>query len=180
MDDPHRGLRAAGFLLVAVGALMAGVGALTAWVEVGLAGSTVDAISPVELGVDRPEGIAALALAAAALVAALVSRIGRSGARRRTAVIAALVGLAIVAICAGTVALGTTRFEEAAIERIRALPDDRRPPDELIPGIAELTQARFRSGLWLSLAGGVVVMVGGLTTIAWTNRVRASSPQPTP
>jgi hypothetical protein len=95
-------------------------------------------------------------------------------------VIATLAGLAIVAVCAGTVALGTTRFEEAAIERIRALPDDRRPPDELIPGIAELTQARFRSGLWLSLAGGVVVVAGGLATIAWTRRVRAAAPQPTP
>ena len=126
--DPHRGLRAVGFLLVAVGALVAGIGALTAWVEVGLAGSTARVITPEELGVDRPEGVAVLALAAVALVAALVSRVGRTSARGRAAMVSAIAGLAIVAICAGTLALGTRRLEEATIATCRRRRSRRSPP----------------------------------------------------
>jgi hypothetical protein len=175
----HRVLRIAGLLLVGTGALLAGFGALSAWVEVGLVGSSVDVITPEELGVDRPEGIVVLALAVVAIVAALMTRSGADAARDRAAVVATVAGIAIVLACMLLVTLGTRRFETAAIDRIKALPEATRPPEELIDGIAELTEARFRGGVWLSLGGGIVVVVGGVTTGAWARRIRpARAEQP--
>ncbi len=145
---------------------------MLAWFDIGIRGLTADVVSPTYLGVDVIEGRLALGLAIAALVAVLFARVGRSSSRRWAAGIVLAAGLGIVAASGTIVLTGPDRFEREAVAELRAVAGPQADAD-LLANIAKLIETRIRPGVWLAMAGGAGVGLGGVMTLAWTRRVGA-------
>jgi Ca2+/Na+ antiporter len=153
---PFYGLRVAGFLITVVGALLAGVGAIQAWIDVSPKDQNLAVLTIHDVGIDLWQGKVVLALAVVALVAVLVTRIGASSRSRKIAAAVLLcTGLAIVGVAVYTVARGADDAIEAIAQAERL--DD---------------QASLLIGVWLTLGGGVLVIVGAALTLMWSGRVR--------
>ncbi|HEX6130203.1 MAG TPA: Trp biosynthesis-associated membrane protein [Actinomycetota bacterium] len=171
--------RAAGFVVAVVGALTLGVGSLLDWISVGIAGVEVQAITPTERGVDRPDGIAALVLAVVALVAAVASR-GRSGrARPWAAAVVLAAGLAAVVVVGLAVATGPQRAEDRELDAFAETAG--LDPDEVAGELGGILEGRAEPGLAVALAGAAITVAGGALLVAWAGRAtRGRRPEPGP
>jgi hypothetical protein len=170
------GLRTAGFLVTVVGSLLLGVGALLGWISVGVRGIDTGDVTPVDRGVDTPEGVIALALAVIALVAVLVTRIGGTGSARRGAAFLVLAaGWLAVAVVGATLATGPGR---AADREVSSFAESVGVEVDELPGdLREALEGRAEPGLYLSFIGAMLTGAGGVMTLAWATR-RDDRPPP--
>ena len=159
-------LRLLGFLAIGLGALLSGAGALATWAVIGFPASIHGFELPVR-GTDIWEGVVVLGAAVAAAVLAVVTYATRSPAGRRSAGFAvAALGVAIVALTAVTLAVADGRFTQ---------PDAVGAP--LTPEAARFLVIHVRPAPWIALAGGILILVGGVLR-AWDARAATATPRP--
>jgi hypothetical protein len=169
-------LRLAGFLCLAAGGLVLGVGSLMTWAVVGVVGS--HALDSSVKGTDVWDGKVTLAIAVAALVGMLAVRLVPSGSVRRLISAAiAMGGLFATGLAIGDTMRIKSRFtgDLAALQKIAKLLADttHRPVVDILTQLEQqlsklVTVTRGR-GLWLVMAGGILVAVGGALSVAWAN-----------
>jgi hypothetical protein len=169
-------LRLAGFLCLATGGLVLGVGSLMIWAVVGVVGS--HALDSSVKGTDVWDGKVTLAIAVAALVGVLAVRLITSGSVRRLFSAAiAIGGLFSTGLAIGDAIRIKSRFtgDLAALQKIAKLLADttHRPVVDILTQLEQqlsklVTVTRGR-GLWLVMAGGILVAVGGALSVVWAN-----------
>jgi hypothetical protein len=158
-------LRLWGFLLTAIGGALIAFGSLGDWAAVSLGSSTEGAV-PTK-GIDIWQGIVTLILGALLVVAILALRFVRP--ERRNAMAVAIVVAGLAALAFGLWALFAL---ESVVRDIGV--------DELakIYGRQEVLQAMSRegiaaeaqTGLWMTVAGGVLATAGGFVDLAWVRQ----------
>ena len=169
------GLRIAGFACVALGAVLTGVGATREWVAVGFTADTEHAADLSVHGIDVWEGKVVLFAAAAALLVLLAMRIsGSPSTRRGLAVVLIILGAACIALPVADAVRASDRFAgDEGLERFVAslsvklgLPKDV-VREQLAEQLDEELRVEVSPGLWLTAAGGVLLVVGGALSLAW-------------
>jgi hypothetical protein len=158
-------LRLIGFAAIVVGALLAGAGAVGTWAVIGFPAAIHGPELPVR-GTDIWEGVVVLAAAVAAAVLAVVTYATRSPAARSGAGFAVgAIGVAIVSLTAVTLAIADGRFTQ---------------PDalgaNLTPEAARFLVVDVRPAPWVALAGGVLILAGGVMR-AWDSRAARATPR---
>lgn len=171
-------LRVVSFSLTAAGALIAGVGATTTWTTIGFRGDVQGRLDSDIVGTDMIEGVVVLALSAATLVALLVGRRAEEPVRRVAAIAIVVFGIAIV-LLPTWVAL---RAEDRAIdEAARVVADTTGMSVEeaanLIQANPDLAIEVSSGGVFIPIAGGVLVALGGALSVL---SVRRSERAPVP
>jgi hypothetical protein len=169
-------LRLAGFACTAIGALLVGLGATWDWATVHLPNITGAPIPPFK-GVDVWEGKVALFAGITALVLVVVSRLlaGPTAARGAAAIIVVL-GLSATALAASDAARAETRFKaDDGLERIAHSVSDQLglPFEDVLAQMERLApklEIRAASGLYVTIAGGVLAGIGGILGVAWASR----------
>ncbi len=168
-------LRLAGFVCIALGAVAAGVGATLEWATVGFAADTEHAADVPVHGTDVWEGKVVLFAAAAALLVLLAIRIsGAATTRRGLAIVLIVLG----ALCVGLPVMDAVRSAERfggvqGVDRLaRTLSVQLGLPEDVVRArLSNLLEQELRveiePGLWLTAAGGVLLVVGGVLTFAW-------------
>jgi hypothetical protein len=170
MQDPTR-LRIGGVALTATGALLAGIGSTLVWTTAGLRQDARGVLDLDFRGLDLVEGILSLVVSAASLAVLLaMPRLHRTG-RVRAAICLLIAGVVLVALpvsvalraedlatqeMAHVVANTGGLTEEEAIRLVRT-----------DPNLAVRTDT---TGVWLSIAGGTLVVVGAAIDLAWARR----------
>lgn len=181
------GLRLAGFFFLAFGATAAGVGATREWAAVGFPADVLGEADVFVHGTDVWEGKVILLGAAVALVALVAMRLTRSEATR--------VGLGWLLVAIGIVtavlpALAAARAEDrfggtGGVDRMaEALAAELELPEDVVRAeLAEQFERELRvdvgPGLWLTVVGGVLMVVGGVLGLLWARRPGAP-PAPGP
>jgi hypothetical protein len=170
------GLRVAGFVCVALGAVLAGVGATREWVAVGFASDVKHAADLSVHGIDVWEGKVVLFAAAAALLVLLAMRIsGSASTRRGLAILLIVLGAACIALPIVDAVRARDRFAGSeGLERYIAslsvklgLPKDV-IREQLSAQLDQQLRVEVSPGLWLTAAGGVLLVVGGALSVAWS------------
>jgi hypothetical protein len=170
MPDPTR-LRVAGFVLTAAGALLAGIGSTLVWTTAGLRQDTQGVLDLEFRGLDMVEGIVALVVAGATLAGLVALRRLREMGRVRGAV-ALLVAGAVLVVLPAWVAL---RAEDRAIEEMARVVAStggltQEEALQLVRTDPDLAVDAETSSVWLSIAGGVLVVIGAAVTLVWARR----------
>jgi len=168
--EDSRGLRVASFALTVGGALLAAGWTTITWTSSGLRRDLRGLLDLEFRGLDLPEGIAALVVSGLTLALFLDVRRRRDNPGVRAIVLLAT-GLALVALpawvafraedravdeVAQVVARSAGISIEEAVQRVQTDPD-----------LAVRTDS---SGVWPSIAAGVLVTLGGVTTLLWIGR----------
>lgn len=175
------GLRLGGFVCVALGAVLAGVGATREWVAVGFSADIRHAADLSIHGIDVWEGKVVLFAAAAALLVLLAMRIsGSPSTRRGLAILLIVLGAACIALPVIDAVRAHDRFAGSeGLERYVAslsvklgLPKDV-IREQLSDRLDQELRVEVSSGLWLAVAGGVLLVAGGALSVAWSGRDRA-------
>jgi hypothetical protein len=169
-------LRLLGFLALVLGALLAGVGATLTWATVGFPNDGGHVADVAVKGIDVWEGVAVLAIAAASLVGLIVMRIAASSAvRLGIAVAIAVGGLAVAGIATLDLATSRDRFGGGdELDRIaRKMADVLGQPVEAVRTLLERNfgatlRVEIGPGLWMALAGGVLLVVAGVLSFLWS------------
>jgi len=164
-----------GFAFTAAGALVGGFGTSIVWTTVGLTEDAKGVLDSGSVGLDLAEGIAVLILSALTLVLLMITRRVAGRSRVWAAVALVIVGAAIMAL-AGWASL---RAEDHAVEDMaRGLSAATgltvEEAAELIRTEPELAVRVLTDGVWVSAAGGALVLLGGATTLAWARRPDAA------
>jgi hypothetical protein len=173
-------LRLAGFLATVTGATLAGVGALLDWVTVGFPGDLQGALDVDTKGTDVWEGKVVLAVAVGCLIAMLLMRVFASPSVRYAIAVAIGAGGALVtAITAIDLSRTTDRFDDSdgLADIARHWADRLGQPVDSVRTLLEQnfgTTIRVDTGggMWLSLLGGLLLIVAGGLSIAWARRSR--------
>jgi uncharacterized membrane protein len=171
MPDPMR-LRVAGSVLTIVGALIAGIGSTLAWTTAGLRLDPQGVLDLEFRGLDLIGGIIALVVAVLTLGGLTLFRRASGRARER-------LGVGLLFAGAVTMAMPLSvaiRAEERAVEgmaEVAAQTGGLRIEEatELIredPSLA--VRSELGPGIWLTVAGGALVIVGMAANLAWTRR----------
>jgi hypothetical protein len=176
------GLRVAGFVCVALGAVLAGVGATREWATVGFTADTQHAADLSVHGIDVWEGKVVLFASAVALLVLLAMRIsGSQGTRRGLAVVLILLGALCIALPVVDAVRARDRFGgDEGLERFVAslsvklgLPKDV-IREQLSAQLDKELRVEGAPGLWLTVAGGVLLVAGGALSVAWSGRESAT------
>ena len=178
------GLRVAGFLCVALGAVVAGVGATREWVAVGFTADTEHAADLSVHGIDVWEGKVVLFAAAASLLVLLAMRISGSPSTRRGLAVALIV---LGALCIALPVVDAVRARDrfaggGGLERfVASLSVKLGLPEEVVrEGLSAQLDEELRvevsPDLWLTAAGGVLLVVGGGLSVAWSRWGATSGP----
>jgi hypothetical protein len=171
------GLRLAGTACVALGAIAAGVGATREWAAIGFTADVEHAADVSVHGIDVWEGRVAIFAAVAALLVLLAMRISGSRSTRRGLAIALIVlGALCVALPVADAVRAKNRFGGVeGVDRLaRTLSVQLGLPEEVVrEPLAELLDQDLRvevsPGLWITAAGGVLLVVGGVLGLAWVH-----------
>jgi hypothetical protein len=171
-------LRVAGFAAVALGAIASGVGATRAWVSIGLAADVEHTGDLPVHGTDVWEGKVVLFAAAGALLVVLAMRIsGANSTRRALAGFLIVLGVASAALPLFVAARADDRFGAAhGLERyVKGIAAQVGLPEDVVRQQLEAEFERsgrveIESGLWFSVAGGVLLAAGGVLGLAWVRR----------
>jgi hypothetical protein len=172
------GLRLAGFLCVILGALAVGLGATREWVTLGFAADLEGAADVHVFGTDVWEGKVVLFAALAAGGVLLALRLTTSPATRRTlAILLIVLGAACIALPVLDAIRAEDRFgSREGIERVvrdlaatLELPEDV-VRDQLLEQLERDLTVEIASGLWLTAAGGILLVAGGVLSLAWARR----------
>jgi hypothetical protein len=172
-------LRALGFATTAVGALIAGIGATNVWISIGFRSDVHGVLDSEFAGTDFVEGIVVLVLAAATLVAVVAVRRARGRARAIAATAIVVFGVVIALLPAWAAIRADDRAIDDAAEAIAAASDI--PADEAADRIRtepELALDVVTSGVFVSIAGGVLVAVGGAMSLVWARRSERTTADP--
>ncbi len=179
-------LRLWGFLALATGALVAGWGALSDWATLGFPGDTSGALDVAVKGADVWEGVVVLGAAVASLVALLAMRlVGSPSARRGIAFGVATLGALVVAIALSVAIRADARFGGAeGLDDVAA--DLAARLEEPVGAVRAQLEERFSSqvrvdlgvGVWLALAGGALIDLGGALGLAWARRPAGAADGP--
>jgi hypothetical protein len=168
LDSPWR---LAGFALTTAGALLAGIGSTLVWTTAGLRQDTQGVLDLEFRGLDLVEGVVALVVAVGVLASLLAMRRLRRNGRVRGAVALLVAGAVLVAMpvwialraedraraeMARVVASSGGLTQEEALQLVRTDPD--------------LAVFAETSGVWLSIAGGVLVVIGAAITLVRARR----------
>ncbi|HEY7659792.1 MAG TPA: Trp biosynthesis-associated membrane protein [Actinomycetota bacterium] len=172
-------LRVAGFAAVVVGALLAGIGATSTWASIGFSADMQRAADVPLNGTDVWEGKAIMLAVLIALAAVLALRLASSGrARRAMAILVIVLGVTCAALPILDAVRARHRFGGGeGVDRVATiLAAQLALPVEVVR--RELTEAfeaglrvEIQPGLWLTVAGGILMVVGGALGLRW---VRAS------
>lgn len=178
-------LRLFGFLAVVGGAALLGIGATQEWASIGFSADPSGANDIPVHGTDLWEGKALLLAAAGTLVLLLIMRVTTSPATRRfIAVVLVVLGLAGAGLAASTALgaqdrfAGTEGIDRIAAEIARQTGDAEAVVREaLLRTFLDDLRVETSVSVWLAVAGGIVLAVGGVLSLAWVReRQRASAP----
>ena len=176
------GLRLAGTACVTLGAIAAGVGATREWAAIGFTADVEHAADVSVHGIDVWEGKVVLFAAVVALLVMLAMRIsGSRGTRRGLAIALIVLGALCVALPVADAVRAKDRFGgvEGADRLARTLSVQLGLPEEVVRGrladlLAQDLRVEISPGLWLTAAGGVLLVVGGALGVAWVRREGAN------
>lgn len=164
-------LRALSFGLTAGGALLAGAIANDNWVSIGFRGDVEGVLDSEFTGTDLGEGIAVLVLAGATLVALLLVRRVRMPLRMVAAAAIIAFGLAIILLPAWVALSAEDRaIEETARMVAGSTGMSTKEASNLIRTEPDLAFHVDTSLLFLPITGGVLIVLGGATTVLWVRR----------
>lgn len=171
MLDPTR-LRVAGSVFTIAGALLAGIGSTLAWTTAGLRVDTQGVLDLEFRGLDLLGGTIALVVAGATLGGLALSRRATGRARERLGTSLLVAGVLIMAMPL-SVAIRAERRAVEDMARVAARSGGLTIEEatELVredPSLA--VRSELGPGIWLTLAGGVLVVVGAAANLAWTRR----------
>ena len=174
------GLRLAGTGCVALGAIAAGVGATREWAAIGFTADVEHAADVSFHGIDVWEGKVVLFAAVASLLVMLAMRISGSRSTRRGLAIALVVlGALCVVLPVADAVRAKDRFGgvEGADRLARTLSVQLGLPEEVVrERLAVLLDQDLRveisPGLWITAAGGALLVAGGVLGLAWVRRER--------
>jgi hypothetical protein len=173
-------LRLAGTACVALGAIVAGVGATREWAAIGFTADVEHAADVSVHGIDVWEGKVVLFAAVSSLLVLLAMRISGSRSTRRGLAIALIVlGALCVALPVADAVRAKDRFGgvEGDDRLTRTLSVRLGLPEEVVrERLADLLDQDVRveisPGLWITAAGGVLLVVGGVLGLRWVRRER--------
>jgi hypothetical protein len=170
MPDPTR-LRVAGFALTAAGALLAGVGSTLVWTTAGLRQDTRGVLDLEFRGLDLVEGIVALVVAGSTLAGLVALRRLRERGRVRGAVALLVAGAVLIALPAWV----AIRAEDRATEEMARVVAStggltQEEALQLVRTDPDLGVDAETSGVRISIAGGVLVVIGAAVTLVWARR----------
>ena len=170
MPDTAR-LHVAGFTLTAAGALLAGIGSTLVWTTAGLRQDTEGVLDLEFRGLDLVEGIVALLIAAAALAGLLALRRLRRTGRVRVAIGLMTAGALLVAVPV-SVALRADDLATQEMAQVMASTGGLTEEEatQLVRTDPDLAVRTDTSGVWPSIAGGALVLIGGTLVLAWARR----------
>jgi hypothetical protein len=171
MLDPIR-LRVAGSVLTIAGALIAGIGSTLAWATAGLRLDTQGVLDLEFRGLDLVGGIIALVVAVLTLGGLALFRRATGQARERLGVGLLLAGVVIMAMPLSV----AIRAEKRAVESMARVAAQTggltiEEATELVredPSLA--VRSELGPGIWLTLAGGALVVVGTAANLVWARR----------
>lgn len=179
MPDPTR-LRVAGSVVTMVGALAAGIGSALAWTTVGLRVDTQGVLDLEFRGLDLLGGTIALVIAVVTLGGLALFRRARRPAQERLGFGLLLAGVLVIAMPLSVAIRAETRAVEGMarvvarsggltiVEATDLVRED--------PSLA--VRSELGPGIWLTLAGGALVIVGTAANLAWTRRSEPRSVEP--
>lgn len=168
-------LRLAGFLCLVAGAIAAGIGSTREWASIGFRADVQHAVDVSVRGTDVWEGKVVLFAAGAALFAMLAMRLASAaGTRRVLAIGLVALGLAGLVLPVMVVLRPEARFgggggSDRLVEHIAAevgQPEDV-VRDQFEQELRQDLRVDLGSGPWLSVAGGVLLVAGGVLSFAW-------------
>jgi hypothetical protein len=179
-------LRLVGFACTAIGAMLVGLGATMDWATVHVSGVTGTPIPPFK-GIDVWEGKVELLTGISILVLVIVSRLlsGRTAARA-TAMLILVLSLGAAALAASDLVRANTRFRaDDGLERIaRSVSEQLALPFEEVLAqlkrVAPALEIQAASGLYVTIAGGVLAAVGGILGFVWASRRPQVAPRDGP
>jgi hypothetical protein len=179
-------LRLAGFLTTVTGATLAGVGAVLDWVTVGFPDDVEGAADVHVRGTDVWEGKVVLAVAVGCLIAMILMRVSASPSVRSAIAVGIGSGGALVAALIATDLSRTTdRFGggDGLDDIASALADQLGQPVERVRALLEQSfgttiRVDTEVGMWLSLLGGLLLIVAGGLSLAWARRSRDDETPP--
>ncbi len=171
-------LRLAGFLCLALGGLLLGFGATRNWAVVGFPGDTKGTLDLPWKGTDVWEGTLVLAAGVAVLILMVAMRL-LSGSRGRMAVagVITILGAWGTAVAEFDTIRANERFAGQAglnaiarrIATVTPVPFDTVLADmERRYGLA--LRVHLGSGIFLTLAGGLLTVAGGILSLLWAKR----------
>jgi hypothetical protein len=171
-------LRLAGFLCLAIGAVAAGYGATADWVTIGFPADIERVVDVKVRGTDVWEGKVVLLGAVAALMAMLAMRLSRSEAVGRSLAVAlTIVGLVGIVLPVMDSVRAEDRFgggegvdllAERLAERLE-LPEDV-VREQLREEFQRALRVEVEPGIWISAAGGILLVIGGALSFVWVRR----------
>jgi hypothetical protein len=176
-------LRLLGFLCLVAGALLAGIGAALTWATVGFPNDAAHVADVAVKGIDVWEGIVVLAIAAAALVVLIVTRVvGSPVVRTVLSIGLALGGAVAVGLAVLDLATAKDRFGGGGeIDRIATkMAAVLGQPVDAVRALLEKNfgaalRVEVGPGPWMALAGGLLLVLAGALSLAWTReRARAA------
>ena len=179
------GLRLAG-VCVALGSIAAGAGATREWATIGFTADVEHAADVSVHGIDVWEGKVVLFAAVAALLVMLAMRIsGSLGTRRGLAIALIVLGALCVALPVADGARAKDRFGGVeGVDRLAktlsvqlALPEDV-VRERLKALLAEDLRVEISAGLWITVAGGVLLVAGGILGLVGVRRDGANATVP--
>jgi len=180
------GLRLAGTACVALGAIAAGVGATREWATIGFTADVEHAADVSVHGIDVWEGKVVLFAAVAALLVLLAMRIsGSCGTRRGLAITLIVLGALCVALPVADGVRAKDRFGGVeGVDRIaKTLSVQLGLPEEVVRErladlLAQDLRVEISPGLWITVAGGVLLVAGGILGLVWVRRDGANATVP--
>ncbi len=173
-------LRVAGSVLTIVGALPAGIGSTLAWTTAGLRLDTQGVLDLEFRGLDLVGGIIALVVAGLTLGGVAFFRRATGRAREGLGVGLLYAGVVIMAMPLSV----AIRAEERAVEGMAKVAARTggltiEEATELVredPSLA--VRSELGPGIWLTIAGGALVIVGTAANLAWTRRRQPAAVEP--
>ena len=183
LSTPPR-LRLAGFLVVVAGSVLAGICATRRWATVGFPRDAHGTLDVPTHGTDIWEGKVVLLLAGVGLVLLIVMRLARSRLLRRSLGVALIVlGLVCAALPLFIAVRPETRLGgEEGLERwVSSIAAELELPEDVVrEQVADQARQNLRvelePALWLTVAGGLLMAVGGALSLAWARTREVSTP----
>ncbi|MGZ6544910.1 MAG: hypothetical protein ACXVEI_06320 [Actinomycetota bacterium] len=169
-------LRLWGFLLTAIGGALVAFGAIGNWAAVTLGGATANAV-PTK-GIDVWQGKVAVILGALLVIGILALRFVRPD--RRNAMAVAIIVAGAVALALGLWALLALKsvVQDTGVDALvkivegHGVPAAKARQDVLRTMAAQGIAAKAQTGLWMTVAGGVLATAGGFVDLAWVRQKR--------
>jgi hypothetical protein len=162
-------LRLWGFILTVLGGALMAFGSIGDWAAVSLGGSTENAV-PTK-GIDIWQGVATLILGALIVVGILALRFVRPERRNAMAIAIVVAGLAALAIGLWALFALKSVVHDIGVDELAKIYGR----DEVLRAMSqEGIAAEAQTGLWMTIAGSVLAVAGGVVDLAWVRQKRAA------